>query len=644
MKNLTRFALLSTAALTLCALPASGQDVDPYALYDAVKSGEVVLEPPKPQEGIEPPVISQTQPEPGTAVIEPGTAIIDMTGFDSRISETSGRAPEAEDADAQSAGPDEAPQAINETVPEIDAPKIIEPDAEISAAGDMLLSIDDPDKNAINAAKLTRADIAPYFLSAAEYKKLRGTQSRPQTTLIYEVTQSNLAGKAQDIAGAPAATTTEVMLAIGDDYVARQSSLPGDALRIYDFKYNRVLTITPAADNALPAMFSNAPLYALAHRNIRTVGTMTKNGKADKIDLAPDVSLDAFWIESAKSWAMTERADDVVLTSETDGAVLTYAVLTYKDAPVFSVDLSDEAYAEPEHADALLAFAHLDMPIHPAGLKQLYGAAPIKTMSITSKSPQSPKGQKQVWTLKSISADNAPFPLPAGPVNTLTSTQTDPIAFVMNLAARGTAPGGPPAYDDLADAVLTAMDADDYEAAWLAAKRYEQFSRPCQKNNIRKACKALREIEDMRKKPESLNILLEAYEDAEAPKTRVKALQALRPWLGRDDIPADIMRLAGVARAKIDAATAKAAGLDDIKAEDLIKGAMIKEPYSAQTYLAMAQYYAAIGDYNASWNVFDALRSAIETDRKTKFAVDKVERSLQKRAPGYFLPAAMAER
>ncbi len=677
MNFLSRTSFTAFAALSLC-LPAGAQDIDPYALYEAVKSGELELETPPAKAPVDTPMAGAggergempaeeqaNAPRPdipltdaprieaGAPPTETDPQAVNLEGLDSRKPEIDIKAADGlqidikpaeldvgdTDTDASDAAPSEddlAPPA-DETVESEETP---EPETETSTAQAApktdapaaLPAFDDQDQNTVDTAIMNRADIAPYFLSAKAYLKLRGDAPQIQTRLIYSVAQTE--------AGDDETTKTfDVALAIGKDYVARQSTAPGSGLRIYDFRYNRLLTVTPGADDDAPSVFQNAPLYARAHSNTSMVAGSTQNGKLETLDLPGGVTLDAFWIESAMSWAMTDRASDIVLTSDIEGASL-----TYKDQPVFNVTLSGEDYADPDQSDAMLAFAHWDLPIHPTGLKQLYAAAPVETMTIVSKSPGAPDGQSQVWTLKSTDTSDAVFPLPQNAVNTLSGGKANPIAFVMNRAARGLALSGPPQYDDLADAVITAMNADDYEGAWLAAKRYETFSRPCKKNNIRKACKVLRDIEDMRKKPESLDSLLQAYEDSEDSAKRVKALQALKPWLMKDDVPADILRLAGVMRAKIDTGTAKVAGVDAIKARPLLQSALMKDPYNPQAYLAMAQYYAASRSYDEAWNVFDTLRSSISQDRKEKFTVDKVERGLQDRAPGYFAPAVMAER
>lgn len=629
MKYRTFTRLLSPLIFAAVAAGGNAQEVDPYALYEAAKAGEITLD--APTAGDED--VSVTQEDlkvteedlPAEIVIKPQPKA-ELEPEPEAVAETVSmpvikpEAPEPEDiADTP------VETAVKPKTDEIAEP---EPEAEPAAQQAALPALDNFQDNAVDAAVLTRGDIAPYFLSASEYLELRGDAPTMQTVLTYSVTQSKTGDEGKD-------SLAEIDLIIGKDYAARRAA---GLLKIYDFKYNRLLTITaPAGENAAPSL-QNTPLFARAHRNMTSIAKTTGNGKIDRIDIAPGVSLDAFWIESAMSWAMTDRAGDIVLNSKPSEAQM-----TYKDAPVFSVTLSNDSYADPDQSDVMLAFAHWNLPIHPAGLKQLYGAAPVETMTIASKSPNAPDGETQVWTLTSQTTSDAVFPLPKNAINSSQSSK-NPIAFVMNKAARNTALGGRPDYDALAEAVLTAYDADDYEAAWLAAKRYEAGSRPCKKNNIRKACKALRDIEDMRKKPESLETLLTAFENSEDKAKYVQALSALRPWLEAEDTPALVMRTAGVMRAKIDTATAKAAGVDDIAPGALIRGALAKDPYNPQAYLAMAQFYAASGDYEMAWNVFDALRASISQDPKDKFTVDKVEAGLIDRGPGYFMPAVMAER
>ena len=621
MKSIARLCLLSPLLLTPLTSLAQTQEIDPYELYKAAQKQ-------KQDKAAEPQIIipedleSRTETETVTA---PDAGQIDISADEIA---PSAEAPQILSVENPQDAPEDEPENIEDIVDRIPTGPVQSLE---TAGGVALPAPSGSPANTVDTPALNRADIAPFFLTAAEYIDLRDKgAAAPQMNLIYAVTQSG-ASEGSD------PKSFDVALAVGTDYVARQSTQPGTPLQIFDFKFNRVLTVTGGEENA-QLMWVNAPLYALAHRNTRTVSGTLKDAEDGAIQIAPDVTLNTFWVESAYSLGLSKR-DDLVLSSSAEGGALKLGSET-----VFEVSLSADTYETPEQSDAMLAFAHLGLPVHPAGLKQLYAAGPVEAMTIISKSPGAPDGQKQVWTLKTASADKAEFPLPPGALNALSETQNDPIAYVMNQAARGTAPGGPPKYDDLADAVLTAMDADDFETAWLAAKRYELFSRPCKKNNIRKACKAMRAIEDKRKKPQKLETLLNAYADSEEGEKRVSTLKALRPWLEADDTPADIMRLAGVLRAKIDASTAKAAGVDDINAGTLIKSALLKDPYNPQMYLAMAQFYAASGDYDAAWNSFDTLRSSVEPNEKAKFAVDKVEGGLQERAPGYFIPAVMAER
>ncbi len=642
MTTLRFHALITPALLTALALPAGAQDIDPYALYEASKAAQSQTAPGAVQSGpATQPIPTMVAPEPKIKISlapqpepEPEAEIAPKTEpqpepaqeQDSLIREAAAAEyPKDNATDENAPEPAEESEAVKESDPESEA----EPKAE--ASGPALPSMNNPAANAAYKPVLNRGDIAPFFLSAAEYLALRQDGPGPQMNLIYSVTQSGLTEGSKP-------KTFDVALAVGPDYVARQSTQPAAPLKIYDFKYNRVLSVTGAERAGAPLIWVNVPLYALAHRNTRTVSAALKDAKDGAVQISPAASLNTFWVESAYSLGLSDR-DNLVLDSGSAGGTL-----KFDGERVFEVSLSGETYETPEQSDAMLAFAHLDLPVHPAGLKQLYAAGPVKAMTIISKSPGAPQGQKQVWTLKTASAQTAEFPLPAKALNALSETQNDPITFVMNQAARGIAPGGPPKYDELADAVLTAYEAEDFETAWLAAKRYELFSRPCKKNNIRKACKTLRAIEDMRKKPQRLEALIKAYAGSEDSKDRVTALQALRPWLDADDTPADILRLAGVLRAKIDSATAKVAGVDDIEAGRLIRSALLKDPYNPQMYLAMAQFYAAGGDYNAAWNSFDTLRSSVEPNEKAKFAVDRVERGLQDRAPGYFIPAVMSPR
>jgi len=425
-----------------------------------------------------------------------------------------------------------------------------------------------------------------------------------------------------------------VQLLIGPDYVAQQSDQPGSDFRIYDFKYNRFLRILPPAEEGASANLINVSLYALAHRNTRTVASMTDQGKRDVVDLGP-IKLDAFWMESAMSWAMSDRLMDLQ-THRADETV----EITYKDEPAFAMALDELAYTSPAQSDALLVFAHHSWPVHPSALREFFAApAPVKSMTIISKTPSAPLGAKQMWTLIERKDGVGAFPLPGDVVNqAIHAGANDPIAFVINAAARGTALEGRPSKEGVAAEFRVALEAGDLQKAWLSGQRYMTLFGSCES-----VCEGLTAIEASEDQPASLKVLIGAFEDAKTSSTRARALTALKPYVNDPQAAPIILRIMGITRAKLGTATARAAGLETLDAQTLMKTSLARDPYDPQTYLGLAQYKAARGEFEAAWDIYDALRSSINNETSKRFGVDKVEAALLERAPGYFEIPVMVE-
>lgn len=629
---------------------AVAQAEDPYESYEQIKALGVV-DPAVIPDPVEPIPEADTIPSDAVSAIDAkpysdGEAIADI---EADIIETAQNEP-----DDQSAGEADGLDLRIVTLDDGDVEKLeleteaevdldTQPVADAQSAKSMaaLPSLDDGD-NVIDAPRLARADILPFFLSAQEYLAARGGGEAAQTSLLYKVTTEPLSAEPQEASNqdvSDLAKSEIVQLLIGPDYVAQQSDQPGSEFRIYDFKYNRFLRILPPAEEGTSANLINVSLYALAHRNTRTVASMTDQGKRDVVDLGP-IKLDAFWMESAMSWAMTDRLMDLQ-TERADEAV----EITYKDEPAFAMTLDELAYTSPAQSDALLVFAHHSWPVHPSALREFFAApAPVKSMTIISKTPSAPLGAKQVWTLMERKDGMGTFPLPGDVVSqAIHAGADDPIAFVINAAARGTALEGRPSKDGVAAEFREALEAGDLQKAWLSGQRYMTLFGSCEAHKADSVCEGLTAIEANEEQPASLKVLMGAFEDAKTSSTRARALKALKPYLNDPQAPPIILRMIGITRAKLGTATARAAGLETLDAQTLMKASLARDPYDPQTYLGLAQYKASRGEFEAAWDIYDVLRSSINNETSKRFGVDKVEAALLERAPGYFEIPVMVE-
>ncbi|MEE9347307.1 MAG: tetratricopeptide repeat protein [Robiginitomaculum sp.] len=595
--HLTRFSCLMLGAACLLASPARAQDIDPYSLYKDKLEAQA-------------PAASQDE-----APLAQGETL-----------ETPSETPEAIEED----GDEENIAALKETQIEDTTTTAI------NAKTDVILPPKQDPLPKLAKLKHVRTDIAPFYLTAREYLALRGNETNPQTRLTYSVVTKPLSADGND--DTREFKPQEIILTLGADFVMMTRDIEKGGLEktIYDFRFNRLLRISdPSQDGAHPA-FTNSSLYATAHSNTRLIANATNKGALNTISGGPNGDIDAFWLESAMSWSMNDRLKDLHTQTLEEGTLI-----TYKEQPIAKYRLDKTPYSDPSHSDAFLAFAHHKLPLHPSVLRQFYAApAPVKNLTVTAITPQTPEGSLQIWTLEQVVTNPGVFPLPQDALSDLSG----PMAFIINEAARGRALGGPPNLDALTDEIETAINAKDWTQAWLTGQRYMAYSKPCGAADERGACTVLSAIESREDLPEDLTALISGFKAAKSSKTRVRALQALKPWAQKDDAPAIITRTIGVTRAKINAVTAKAAGLEMIDASPLINRALAQDPYDPHSYLGLAQFYAANGNYEAAWDVYDALRVSILSDPKAKIPVERAEAKLQNRAPGYFMLSAIAER
>ncbi len=487
------------------------------------------------------------------------------------------------------------------------------------------------------SAKKLNAHIAPFYLSAEQYLALREAEKRPQIILEYKV-QSGPALKAsfgglelKNNLGKP----QTIRLILGSDYVGIEN---GNNLKIYDFKYNRILTVKPEySQNGKPAsgrVFDNTSLYAKVYRDMTVVRRATQNGRLKQLAMGGGQSMDAFWIESAMSWSAS-ALDRELSVEEQENAL----VIKRNGEVVFSAKFSDGPYGDIGK-DSLFAFAHNEWPLHPNVLRAFYGYdAPPKQFEMLSYGPTAPKGQRQVWTLLKRTDEAAVFPLPKHALGVAQRPKTSPLVFLINEAVNNRALGGIEDIDSLGEKFTDKFEEDETEQAWLIGQKYIAYSGGC--NNVRdkNICDSVESIADNGKENVSKRTqnYMAAMDAANRPGLKAEAIKAVKPYLDDVETPAFIIRIAAMARAKMKSAQASTAGLTDLSAEKLLITALAKDPYDPNTYIGLAQVLAAKGAFEQSWDINDALRAGIPTAENMDLKIDRLEKKLKKSAPGYFL-------
>lgn len=516
-----------------------------------------------------------------------------------------------------------------------------------------------------------------FYATAQEYLKTRGGGEAPQLTLIYEINTYGHGDQNQTTAkNQIAAQTNNVNIVLGADYAAliyedrgregahdsiiKKAATPKITYttKIYDFKLNRLLTIRPqmSVDGRATGreQFDNVSLFPGVYRNIKTVRRMTRNGSVREIQLgqkrdqtgAPQ-TLDAFWVESAMSWMAAEAKISLETVAETTDAGAKLNIIRGKDT-VFSAAFAKKDYQAEGFKQSLLALAHHEWPLHPRVLQNLYDFdAPMSKFKILSYSPKAPNGDVQVWTLKARDMQTAGFPLPVKALSVTERQPTMPLTVIISEAVQGKARGGMQSADSIEKEFYAHLQEDVPLTSWLLGQKYRAYTGGCGNRESAgevgkdgaKLCGHLSKIENAGAfdKTDKLHHYIQSRNWAQSKASRVQAVKIVKPYLDDPETPAIVLRTAAMARAKLKTGAAKAAGLENVRAETLLKAALAKDPYDPNTYVGLAQVYAANGALEHSWDIYDALRTGIPTVGAVALKIDAVENKIRRTAPGYFL-------
>ena len=476
--------------------------------------------------------------------------------------------------------------------------------------------------------------IAPFYLSALDYRDLRGVETSSQLILHYEVASGAASGVGLG-------TVKNVKLILGEDFAAMQVN---NKLTIYDFKLNRILSVKPeySMDGKVTKnlLFENTSLYAKTYRDIAAVRRATNNGRLKKLVVksasGQGTTLDSFWVESAMSWAAIPSDDGITVDKSHK------SLRVHRDGEiVFSAEFTDKTYAEAGvDKNSLFAFAHHEWPLHPSVLRALYAYdTPPKWFEILSYGPTAPKGQKQVWTLVERGDTNAEFPLPPDAVGIVQAKTASPLVLLINEAVYNRALGGIQSVEEMTQDFNAKLDMEAYGQAWIIGQKYVAYSGSCRNPDDPYICKAVTKIEQTRKDdlPIRIQDYMTAISSAGRKGQKGDTVRVIAQYLGKKETPAFIVRTAAMARAKMKFNQADDAGVASMSAENLLQTAIAKDPYDPNTYVGLAQVLAAKGAFEQSWDIYDALRVGIPTADSLDLKITRLEQKLRNTAPGYFL-------
>lgn len=460
----------------------------------------------------------------------------------------------------------------------------------------------------------------PFYLTAEEYLSRRGKSKGSNLYLKYQITpKSEATGLALE--------QQNVSVIIGPDFAAETRN---NTTRIYDFRTQRAITVNSSQN---PPVFTNTSLYALAFSHMESVKRATNNGKLNKIQIAPDKTLDAFWLEADMGWTARKAPASVKVTSTED-----LIEASYDGSVVASILRSGPALPSEAHFYSLAAWWHHSLAIHPTFFVEMnrVSNAP-KSLNFLTKSPAYPTGLQMHWALQDFRVAPGQFPLPKQALNEALSEQASAVQNVIADAANIRAVGGRPSSHDLKDDIYVKTTAGDYFGAWLTAQRLAERIGGCQFDRAL-LCEDIRALESGAVSDPRLNAILKIKSDVETGTNRPGTFDALTAVIGDPATPSLLMRWAGQTRARVKDDAILNPDHKTITAEALLQTALAKDPYDPNTYAALSQTYAAQGRWSESWDILDALRNLPDAPDALRKGVDRVENSLISITPGYFSP------
>ena len=464
-------------------------------------------------------------------------------------------------------------------------------------------------------ASIPELSVYPFYLSSEDYLKHRGASSQTILNLTYLATATNLkSGLSAD--------AKIIELQIGEDFVAITDM---DKIEIFDFKTNRFLTVRTSSN---PNLFKNQSLYVRSLRNLNLVKQMTQNGAVDEIKISEELTLDSFWIETSMGWS----ARHVETNINKDRNQIT---AKHDDETIIDISLSADRLPSGKHVDSLFAYMHHDMSVHPSILSNMGKIETIPTnLMLISYSPNFSDGRKIVWTLQKSELTQGAIPLPKSAITDVESGRTSAIRFVVSETAKNRTNLITP--QALRLNISEAQQSGDALSAWFSSKDLAHRLQGCQ-NDPAQLCDEIAKLETSDNS--DIQTILGAIKALEKGTTRVDGLAALKPYMSTDKTPAFLLKLVGVAAAKIDTRVLPSKiDVASFHPDTLLEEALAKNPYDPELYRFLGQIYATQDRLSDSWDMLDALRVMENVPDVLTDPIETVENSIKAQAPGYFIP------
>lgn len=476
----------------------------------------------------------------------------------------------------------------------------------------------------------------------------------------------------------------------------------GNAVSVYDFAYNRHLTL----DLSAGTMVNNA-FEAEVRRRTDTYLGLSQAGRLEQIPLGPNRSFDRFWLEAAMgirrepvelqtafaNGELTvtrgmgasllsasfdiedeETAEDISDddASRTEAAVADEADDTAMDdilAMATPIDLSsgesvvfdpsqaaapialdlgtttlrypDAAPEDQAQAELFRRWMRHALPLHPDVLAALRGAPAIpQQFSYFIVSPDSPEGRREVWTLQAREAAEDGFMLEPD----LTAHSNPPALLseiVLPAAAIAAQQDTAPGEDAFIEAINAYREAGDLARAYLVTFQESSRNGPCPPPGqaaTREVCGEVSSLVAAGLGDPDFESVFAAVNQIGGDDTET-LLQTLTPYLEDDT-------LAGAAARTIIANELLAWAVRDPEGppEDLNPNALLAEaiaidPFAGANYRYLGNSLLTLRNPVGAWAVFDAGRAVAGAGEHPMLqAVGVQEERLHGLAPDFFLP------
>lgn len=245
-----------------------------------------------------------------------------------------------------------------------------------------------------------------------------------------------------------------VRLDYGDGFVSRTEK---NKRTIYDFDFQRLLRLvakngtsrsfhpaqTKPWGEGATVSFENISMFGQVYRNMQAVENVTSHGKIRQITFGQNkvgkpITLDAFWVESALSYAVGADSD---VRFERKGRTVNAYWKERKIASVLYSDGGTDQKSSPKVGKLAAQFMSFEWPLHPDIIQEFSkNTQPIERLEFLTYGPHALKGERHVWQLMPTEAIKNKALKQGFPLPRRAKIKANPMAMMIGEVLRGHAP------------------------------------------------------------------------------------------------------------------------------------------------------------------------------------------------------------